>query len=378
MNYALILSGGSGTRLWPLSRRSRPKHLISLAGGAPLLEETLNRLDELIEPEQRFLITIPEQAPVVRDIARGRATGIIIEPMGRNNLFPMSICTRMLADRDPDAIIAFLPADHHIHEPEKLRSALKLAFDVARDGYIITLGIPTRHPEPNYGHVRKADKIPGYQGNDFEVFKVDKFQEKPGLDIAEKYHCDEDAYWNSGIFIFSAVTMLDLISSAQPYLHDIISGLSHVLNRKELTLENPVCDWEAIDEVHQAYLDLPSKLQTSIDYALMEKADKIATIPVEMGWDDLGGFSALADLLEADDDGIRIAPRPDGDEPRVLHPGSKNVAIFPGKRAVVCLDCEDLIVVDTPDAILILPRESSPKVRGIIDRLSQQGWLDLL
>lgn len=374
----MILSGGSGTRLWPLSRRARPKHVISLAGGKPLLVKTLDRLDGFIEPQQRYLITIPEQAPVVRDIARGRAIGIIIEPVGRNNLFPLALTARMIADKDPDASIAFLPADHHILFPERLQYALNLAFDVAADGYIITLGIPTRHPEPNYGHVRKGEAIPGYEDRDMQVFTVEKFQEKPSLEIAEKYHGDENVFWNGGIFIFSVITILDLISRVQPELHRIISDLALVLSLKEFSLENPVCDWEALKEVHEAYLNLPRNLHTSIDYGLMEKAEKVATIPVEMGWNDLGGFAALADLLEADEKGIRIAPGLDGIEPRVLTPGSKNVSIFPGKRVVVCLDCEDLIVVNTPDAVLILPRDSSPRVRNVVDLITQHGWTDLI
>ncbi|MCX6646089.1 MAG: sugar phosphate nucleotidyltransferase [bacterium] len=378
MNYALILSGGSGTRLWPLSRRSRPKHLISLAGGDPLLQCTLTRLDGLIEPENRFIITIPEQAPVVRDIARGLAAGVIIEPIGRNNLLPLALTSKMLSDRDPEAIIAFLPADHHIYDPEKLRDALTLAFEVATEGYIITLGIPTRRPEPNFGHVHKGEEIPGYDDADLKVFRVEKFTEKPNLEVAGKYHADKNVFWNGGIFVFSATTILDLISKVQPDLFKIISGLAEVLAQKEFTVEHPVCDWEAIEEIHNAYKNLPNRLQTSIDYGLMEKAEKVATIPVEMGWNDLGGFAALADLLVPDEDGNRVAPRSDGLTARVLAPGSKNVTVFPGKRAVICLDCEDMIVVDTPDALLILPKSSSSSVRDVVELIKQRGWHDLL
>ena len=378
MNYALILSGGSGTRLWPLSRLSRPKHLISLAGGDPLLSYTLARLDGLIEPEQRFLVTIPEQAPVVRDMARGLAAGIIIEPAGRNNLLPLSLACKMLADRDPEAMIAFLPADHHIQQPDALRSALTLAFDVASKGYIITLGIPTRHPEPNYGHVLIGSELPGYENRDRKVYSVEKFVEKPSDEVAEKYHRDEKVFWNGGIFVFKASTMLDLISRVQPELFKTISDLAGTLSGLKFSLDRPVCDWEAIKGIHDAYLNLPKKLQTSIDYGLMEKAEKVATIPIEMGWNDLGGFAALAGLTEADKNGIRIAPRADGGAARVLTPGSKEVTVFPGKRAIVCLDCENLIVVDTPDSLLILPASSSSKVRDLVDQIKQKGWQDLL
>jgi mannose-1-phosphate guanylyltransferase len=378
VNYALILSGGSGTRLWPLSRRARPKHLVSLAGGKPLLEQTLDRLDGLIPPERRYLITIPEQAPIVRDMARGRAVGIIIEPAGRNNLFPMALSTRMIGERDPEARIVFLPADHSIGQPEKLREALELAIDVAEEGFIVTLGIPPKYPEPNYGHLQKGDEIPGFGNRPFDVYEVKAFREKPSLDVARQYAESADWFWNGGIFIYSAATMLDLISEVQPQLADLIEQLAPVLAAGSPSLKSPVCDWAAAVEIFEAYRTLPKKFQTSIDYALMEKAAKVATIPVDMGWNDLGSFAAFADLIEPDERDNRIAPRADGEEARVLLPGCRNTAVFPAKRTVVCLDCNDLIVVETPDAVLIVPRDSSGQVRDIVSQIRERGWIDLL
>jgi len=378
VNYALILSGGSGTRLWPLSRRARPKHLVHIAGSKPLLEQTLDRLDGLIPPERRYLITIPEQAPLVRDMARGRAVGILIEPKGKNNLFPMALTTRLISEIDPEARIAFLPSDHSIAEPDKLKSALELAYDVAAKGWIVTLGIPIRHPEPAYGHIHIGDEIPGYENRGFDVFKVQSFKEKPDEKLAEQYTSSDEWYWNGGIFIYSAMAMMDLISRAQPELAETLDQLAGVLARKTPTMDKPVFDWEASMEINEAYKNLPKKFQTSIDYALMEKADKVATIPVEMGWNDLGSFTALADLLESDDNENRIGPRPDSEEPRVLLPGTTNTAVFPGKRTIICLDCHNLIVVDTNDAILILPRESSADVRSVVEKIKDRGWKDLL
>ncbi len=379
MNYALILSGGSGTRLWPLSRRARPKHLINLAGGKPLLEQTLDRLGDLIPADRRFLITIPEQAPIVRDAARGRAMGIIIEPVGRNNLFPMVLSTKIIAERDEDARIAFLPADHSMTAPEKLGQALSIAFDVAEEGYIVTIGIPTRYPEPNYGHVQKGDRIAGYDDRDLPVYEVKSFREKPPMETAEEFAGSDEWYWNSGIFVFSATAMMDLVLKMQPELARMVNDLAHVLLKSDSTLANPVIDWEADEEIRDAYINLPQKFQTSIDYALMEKADRVATIPVDMGWSDLGGFAALDDLIEPlEDETNRVAPRMDGGDPRVILPGCRDVTVFPGRRSIVCLDCEDLIVVDTPDALLILPKDSSGKVRDVIDLIKQRGWSDLL
>lgn len=378
MKYALILSGGSGTRLWPLSRTARPKHLISLVGEQPLLEQTLTRLDTLIEPSERFLITIPEQAPIVRDMARGKASGIIIEPMGRNNLLPMAISTKMLYDRDPDAQIAFLPSDHSIGKPEKLRAALERAFDVAGEGYVVTLGIPTSYPEPNYGHIRRGDVIDGFSEGEIRAYKVEQFHEKPHREISEKYHDDADWFWNAGIFIYSATTMIGLIETHQPVLFSIICSLEKILAHMNPSITSPVLDWTGSEYIRNCYRDIPKNLQTSIDYAIMEKAKMVATIPVEMNWSDLGGFGSLSRLVAQDEHSNRVAPAAGEDEPRVITMGSENVSIFPGKRAVVVLDCEDLIVVDTHDAILVLPRKSSRRVGEVVQEIRERGWNDLL
>jgi mannose-1-phosphate guanylyltransferase len=174
------------------------------------------------------------------------------------------------------------------------------------------------------------------------------------------------------------MAMMDLISKAQPELTELLDQLAGVLVRENPTVDKPVFDWEASTEINEAYKNLPKKFQTSIDYALMEKADKVATIPVEMGWNDLGSFTALADLLEPDDKDNRVGPRSDGEDARVLLPGSTDTSVFPGKRTIVCLDCHNLIIVDTNDAILILPHESSADVRSVVEKLKDRGWKDLL
>jgi mannose-1-phosphate guanylyltransferase/mannose-6-phosphate isomerase len=378
VNYALILSGGSGTRLWPLSRRARPKHLISLFGDTALFDQTLDRLDGMIPPEQRYLITVPEQAPIVRDHARGRALGIIIEPRARNNALPMALSIRMIADKDPDAVIIFLPSDHTIKHPEKLIAALDKAVQVANQGYIVTLGIPTAYCEPNYGHVHRGEPIPGFGSGEFPAYHVMQFHEKPHREIAEKYTVADDWYWNCGIFIFRADTMLQLIEEKQPELARILNEHRASLSFAKPTLENPVIDWAASSAIAAEYQNLAPQLRTSIDFALIEHATKIATVPVEMGWNDLGGFGQLADLIEPDDSGNRVASRPDCGEPHVLTPGSENVTVFPCKRTIVCFDCKDLIVVDTPDAVLILPRDSSRKVGEVVELLRLRGWNTLL
>ena len=378
MNYALILSGGSGTRLWPLSRKSRPKHLIPISGSSPLLEQTLDRLEPLVPPNLRYLITIPEQAPIVRDIARGRAAGIIIEPFGRNNALPLALSTRFLLGRDPEAKIVFLPADHSILHPDILRGALTKAFEVASAGYIVTLGIPTKFPEPNYGHVQRGDPVPGFEKGDFPAFKVGKFHEKPPFETAEKYAIDDDWFWNSGIFIFSAARMYEAFKACCPDLYELAEKLARELASYNPTVSNPVIDWSANESISEAYKNLPDRFRTSIDFAVMEHAENVVTIPVDMGWSDLGGFDALALLIDPDENGNRIGHRADGEDALVLTPGSKNISIFPGKRAVVCLDCEDLIVVDTPDALLVLPSKSSRRVGDVVAQIKAKGWLGLL
>jgi mannose-1-phosphate guanylyltransferase len=332
----------------------------------------------LIPPEQRFLITIPEQAPIVRDLARGRAMGIIIEPQARNNALPMALSTRMIYERDHDAVIAFLPADHNIQYPERLRAALEQATKVAALGYIVTLGIPTAYPEPNYGHIHRGEPVPGFESGSYPAFEVVRFHEKPPHDVAEQYTEADEWFWNGGYFVFRASTMLELIAKAQPELDRIVNENATFLSMAKPALTNPVIDWSSSGAISGIYKNLPPQLRTSIDYALIEKAGKIATIPVEMGWNDLGGFNALSELFEPDESCNRTAPRVDGEDPRVLLPGCSDVSVFPSKRTIVCLDLEDIIVVDTPDALLVLPRSSSRRVSGIVELLNQRGWNNLL
>jgi mannose-1-phosphate guanylyltransferase len=326
------------------------------------------------------LITIPEQAPIVRDLARGRATGIIIEPQARNNVLPMALCTKMIYERDPEAIIAFLPADHNIQYPDRLRAALDQATKVAAEvlDCIVTLGIPTAYPEPNYGHIHRGEPISGFESGAYPAYEVKRFHEKPPHEMAKQYTEADDWYWNGGYFIFRASTMLELISRAQPELDRIIRDNAAVLGMAKPTLENPVIDWASSSAISGVYRNLPPQLRTSIDYALIEKAGRIATIPVEMGWNDLGGFNALSELFKPDDLSNRTAPRTDGQTPHVLLPGCSNVSVFPSKRTVVCLDLKDIIVVDTPDALLVLPRSSSRRVSEVVELLNQRGWHNLL
>jgi mannose-1-phosphate guanylyltransferase/mannose-6-phosphate isomerase len=378
VNYAIILSGGSGTRLWPLSRRARPKHLISLTGGPTLLEQTLDRLDGLIPSEQRFLITIPEQAPIVRDLARGRALGIIIEPMGRNNVLPMALSTKMIYARDPDAFMVFLPADHNIEHPDRLRDAVNKALEIAAQGYIVTLGIPISRPEPSYGHLLAGDPVPGFEKGDYPGFVVQRFHEKPPWEKAEKYSKSAGWFWNGGIFIYKAATMLELIEKHQPELAKLLKEQAPSLGMAKPSLANPVIDWAASVAISGVYKDLPVQLRTSIDFALMERAEKVAVVPVDIGWDDLGGFKSLSELLDPDAEGNRVASRQDKGETHVLMTGCENVSVFPAKRTIVCLDCHDLIVVDTADAVLVLPRESSGRVGEVVEQLRQRGWNALL
>jgi mannose-1-phosphate guanylyltransferase len=284
----------------------------------------------------------------------------------------------MIADKDPDATIIFLPADHSIQHPEKLKAALQRAVAVANQGFIVTLGCPTSHCEPNYGHVLRGDPLPGFEDGEFPAFSVKQFHEKPPSEEAEKYTQSDDWYWNCGIFIFRAEIMLDLIANKQPELARIINTHRASMSLAQPTMENPVIDWAASTAISDEYKKLQPQLRTSVDFALMERADKIATIPVEMGWSDLGGFAPLAELIEPDESGNRIGPKQGAGEAYVLLPGSRNVSVFPAKRTIVCLDCKDLIVVDTPDALLVLPKGSSRKVGEVVELLRQRGWNTLL
>jgi mannose-1-phosphate guanylyltransferase len=328
----VILCGGSGTRLWPVSRTLFPKQFVQLFGKESLFQKTLKRNEQLassysivINQEQYFMgLDQMEELDL-----KGRKS-FVLEPVGRNTAPAIAIAA-MAAD--PEEILLVVPSDHLIEKQSPYEEAVKKAQELAADGKLVTFGIKPTYPETGYGYIEA-------QGLDVKSFK-----EKPNTETAEKYIKAGNYFWNSGMFCFKARIFLEELKAYAPDIYEQ-SLITFKNARSENTIRLNLEDMKAIRS-------------ESIDYAVMEKSKKVKVIPADIGWSDLGSFDSLYDALPKDQDGNTKADH-------VLHMGSKNNLVISNKRLISTIDVENLMIVDTMDAIVIAKKGSTQKVKELV------------
>ena len=343
----VILSGGSGTRLWPLSRAHYPKQLQSLHTKLSLLQETASRLTHgdfaqplvICNQEHRFIV-----AEHLKEIGI-KPEAIILEPLGRNTAPAATVASIVAQEQDPDAIILMMPSDHVINDIKAFRTAIKAALPAATDGSFVTFGIQPTKPETGYGYIKKSKETLEQKG----CFKVDVFVEKPSLADAKTFISEGDYYWNGGIFLFSASKFISELERLSP---DIVKSCDLAVSKAVLDL-----DFQRLDET--AFAACPS---ISIDYAVMEKSQNVVVVPVNMGWSDVGSWDALWQLLDKDDNGNVVG----GD---VILKNTKNSLVRSESTLIAAVGIENTIIVATDDAILVSNRGSSQEVNLIVDNL---------
>lgn len=347
----LILAGGSGTRFWPVSRRQRPKQLLDLQGGSSLLQQTAARLGSLVEPEAIWVSTTRELAEPVRDqLPEVPAEQILAEPIGRNTAPAIGwalSCMPAEARRD---VVAVLPSDHWMQDSGAFCAALHAAAEeaAARDR-VVTLGVPPRWVETGYGYLELAS-IPD---TDLTARRVKRFIEKPDAATAEGFLRDGRHLWNAGIFVFRGDTMLQAIESHLPDLAACLEVMA-----------------EEADPGHREsiYAGLAA---VSIDTGVMEQLDDIYTIPLDCGWNDLGSWGALAEVLPADADGNRARGN-------TIALEARDNLLFADHGTIAVLGVEGLAVVNTSDAVLVLPKDRAQDVRRLVNELEARGRDELL
>ena len=346
---ALILAGGSGTRFWPLSRSRRPKQLLALEGELSLLQETVQRLDPLVPAENVWVCTHERLADAVRaQLPRVPTEQILCEPEGRNTAPAIGWSLISMPEARRREIVAVLPSDHRFGDPEGFRRTLECAARVAeRDDRVMTLGVRPRWAETGYGYLELGEALEGDEG----AVEVGRFREKPDADTAREYLEGGNHLWNAGIFVFRGTTLLSHLARFEP---EIGKGLDAIARRPEAVAE--------------LFPDLPS---ISIDYAVMERLEDIATVPLDCGWSDLGSWEALTEIIPADADGNRRR----GD---TLAIEARDNLLFADQGQVVALGVDGLIVVRTGDTVLVMPRERSQDVRAVVERLKADDRRDLL
>ena len=347
----VILSGGSGSRLWPLSRKALPKQLLPLAGTATMIQETATRARGegfaapvvISNQEYRFLIAEQLRAAGIAD-AR-----IILEPAGRNTAPAAAVAALKVLEDDPDGLVLLMPSDHVVGDVKAFRAAVKIAAKAALAGALVTFGVKPSAPETGYGYIKAGAALAGVPG----ALKVERFVEKPDRATAETYFASGEYFWNSGIFLFSAKAFLAEMERLEPsMLASCRDAVAHAHR-----------DLDFIRLGEAAFLACPSQ---SIDYAVMEHAANAAVVPVEMGWSDVGSWQSLWDIAPRGPDGNSVL----GD---VVIQNSRDSYIRSEGPMVAVVGVENLVVVATKDAVLVSHRDSTQDVKKVVEELEARG-----
>jgi mannose-1-phosphate guanylyltransferase len=346
------MAGGRGERFWPQSRLNRPKQLLNLTGAGSMIQETVRRVQGLTDPTNIFVVTNELYAgPIQEQLPEIPAANIIVEPEGRNTAPCIGLAALAIEAHDPDGVMVVLAADHLIKRPEEFcRVLLQGATVAARTGGVVTLGITPDRPETGYGYIKMGEALP----EDHSVYRVGRFTEKPDRQTARDFVANGRYLWNSGMFIWRTATVRQLIASFLPEMHQGLETIKQTLHTEnyQQTLRKIYPNFEKI----------------SIDYGIMERASEVYVIPADFGWDDVGSWLALERMRDRDAAGNILS-------------GSELVAIdlhncifeTDGKRLIAALGLEDLIYVETEDAVLICPKSRAQDVRLILGRLQAEG-----
>lgn len=351
MILPVIMAGGSGTRLWPLSRSLYPKQFLNIVGDKTMLQNTALRLNNL-ESESSLVICNNEHRFLVAEQMRelGSHVDIILEPVGRNTAPAIALAALKALQGGNDPLLLVLAADHVIQNTKAFEKAVENAKGFATEGKLVTFGIVANSPETGYGYIRR--------GNDLGAgFDVDKFVEKPDLETAQSYIDTGEYYWNSGMFLFKASRYIEELEKFYPTILEAC--------KKSLDSAYQDLDFIRIDE--ELFSACPSE---SIDYAVMEKTTDAVVVPMDAGWSDIGSWSAIWDVSEKDENGNRVL----GD---VLAEDSKNCLVHAEDRLVSILGLEDIVVVDTKDTVLIADKNKVQDVKKIVEKLkaaNREEW----
>ena len=337
----LILCGGSGTRLWPISRSLMPKQFARLFDGASLFQRTVKTNSRICCAQ--YIVSNAEQYFLAKDQLEevgANDVRFLLEPVGRNTAPAIALACLGL---DPNDIVLVSPSDHVIRKAEAYEECLRKAEEFAKKGFMVTFGITPTGPETGYGYIEA-------NGDD-----VKRFVEKPDLETAKKYVASGRFFWNSGIFCFKASTFLDELATYSP---DILTAAKIAFaNAKKENKDSLI----RVD--HEDMMNIPSN---SIDYAVMEKSAKVKVVPSDIGWSDLGAFDSLYGEFDHDENGNNV-------NAKHLAIGSKNSLVLGGQRQICTIDLDNMLIVDTPDALLVAPLASSQKVKKVVDELKARG-----
>ena len=353
--FPVIMAGGSGTRFWPLSRHLFPKQLLRIGGEHTLIQQTMHRVLGCAPASNVLISTNAAQADLIRaqlvDWKEDLANGFLLEPEGRNTAPAIALAAIEVLARDPNGLMLVVPADHVVTGQRDFGAAVQLASQLASTGYLVTFGIKPIRPETGYGYIKpKHSALLGQRGK-LRGYLVQKFVEKPNATKAAQYVKAGDYFWNSGMFIWRAATILEEIGRHQP---EIMGSMDRI---RKLRAEG--ASKQQIDEVYRRIRPV------SIDNGVMERSSKAAVVPVTFKWSDVGSWGSLDEVAEKNRGGNVITGR-------VIDIESRQSIVYADRRVVATIGLQDMVVVDTPDATLVCPKSRAQDVKKIVDILKQQ------
>ncbi|WCT73621.1 mannose-1-phosphate guanylyltransferase/mannose-6-phosphate isomerase [Sphingomonas naphthae] len=347
----VILSGGSGTRLWPMSRAAKPKQLLALTSTDSMLQLTARRSSDDTRFDRPLVVGNARHAEMIEEQLEAislPAASLVLEPAGRNTAPAIALAALLTR---PDAILLVMPSDHVINDVSAFRAAIETAVPLVEDGWLVTFGIAPTAPDTGYGYIRRGETLaPGIE-------RVEKFVEKPDRATAEAYLAEGCYSWNGGIFLFRA----------DAYLVELGRHAPEMLAAVRESLDKGVRQGQRVYPEEAAFKAAPSD---SIDYAVMEKADRVAVVPVDMGWSDVGSWDALHEIAPRDEAG-------NAEHGEIVSIDTSNCLLRTDGPLVAAIGVKDLIVIATGDAVLIMPRGSSQDVKRAIEKLKASGHVTL-
>lgn len=342
--YGLILAGGSGSRLWPLSRELYPKQLLNLQSEDSLLQNTYKRLSSLIDDDSIIALTgVKHVSSVKAQLSKlSSSVRVLSEPISRNTAPAIAVAVKNILDKGKDDVILVVPSDHLIKNTDKFISTVKKGEVLANKGYLVTFGVQPSYPETGYGYINVSD-ISVESG-----FKVNKFVEKPDYELAEKYFKSGKYFWNAGIFMFKASVFMEELKKNSPEIYSLLYKF----------------DFTQSDEIK--YLDFELMPNISINYAVMEKSDKIALVKLESDWNDLGSWASIYDTEKKDENGNVLVGH-------VIDLESKNSLVYSSSKLCATIGLEDIVLIETEDAVLACRKDRTQDVKKVYDILKQQN-----
>ncbi len=349
---ALIMAGGSGTRLWPLSRKARPKQSLRLVGDRTMFQLSVERLAPLFSPDHTFVVTAAEQVSVLsRQVPQLPEGNFIVEPLPRGTASAIGLAALYLRRRDSQATMAVLTADHYIADCEAFQRLLAAAHQVAQRGHLVTLGIQPSSASTGYGYIERGEMLAEMDG--LTAYRVEAFREKPDAATAEAFVTDGKHTWNSGMFIWRVDRILSEMQQQMPRFYEQLAQIDAALGTDR--------ESRVLGEVW------PLVAAQTIDYGIMEGADDVAVIPADIGWTDIGSWATLLEILPGDADGNVVI------DTGQLGVDTNRTLIYGNRRLVATIGLSDMIIVDTDDVLLICSRDHVQDVKKIVDKLRAVG-----